>query len=123
MTSRRKIMYRELFRYMKDHLHINAASFMSDFEKAERSAAREVWIGILVLGCNFHFVRAIYQKAFQLMGSAVKGRNSDPNTKFVVKLFQRLSLLPKENIEEGLSEIRNFIRNNRLTQNFREFYR
>lgn len=123
MTSRSTKMYRALFRYVRTELNIAPAQFMCDFEKAERTALRQIWFGISVFGCYFHFVRAIFQKAVKLMGAMVKGRNSNAYARHAIKLFQRLGLLPKNDVPEGLRVIREYLEDHELTGQFRNFYR
>lgn len=124
MTSRTRQMYAELFRYCRDNLGIDPSNIMTDFEIPERKAALDIWPGVHVWGCNFHFCKAVFRNALLHLGVLLKIRRySNESVKYAVKLFQRLSLLPKEDVFEGLQIIRYYLRDNNLTAVFAGFYR
>ena len=63
MNNRKKQLYKKIFRFLKDEIHINPEQLMMDFEFSARKAAKEVWNGIEIRGCNFHFAQALRRKA------------------------------------------------------------
>lgn len=77
---------------------------MSDFEKAARGAAREVWPNARIAGCNFHFTQALRRRANfnQILSRELRINNQ---AKFALKLFFRLSLIPKRFLSEGKPSI------------------
>lgn len=95
---------------------------MSDFERAPRNAARQVWPDCDIQGCNFHFCQAIRRKTleFPLLKEAMK-INSE--ARLIVKMLQRLSLLPIGNVIEGLEYIGHRIIRFDLQQVFVDFMR
>jgi hypothetical protein len=116
-------MYIELFRYCHENLEIDAASLMCDFEKAERKAAQKIFAGIVVNGCYFHFCQSLYRKARQLLGQLMSRKNGHQQAKHIVKMFERLGLLPREDVLEGLEVIKDVIREKNLTNSFKPFYK
>ena len=51
--------YERLFRNIQNIIGTNPKTFMIDFEAAARNAIQNVFPGIVVNGCNFHFKQAI----------------------------------------------------------------
>lgn len=63
MTHKKKALYKAVFEYLKNELSVDASSVMSDWERAIRSAAREIWEHVELSGCYFHFTQALKRQA------------------------------------------------------------
>lgn len=63
MTHKKKALYKAVFEYLRDELFVDASSVMSDWERAIRSAAKETWDHLELLGCYFHLTQALKRQA------------------------------------------------------------
>lgn len=92
----------------------------SDFEEAIRSALREVWLGIDLIGCNFHFCQAIrrYARSIPALSNMLEGGLLHHK---IMMMFMRISLLPLEEVENAFAEMLNFVGTNGLTDDFQPF--
>lgn len=101
-------MYRELFHFMRYSLHFRPTEAMVDFEKASRKAARLVWPGIDVKGCDFHMNQALHRKAksFPLLNHELR---HNARARFALKMIYRISLLPLNKVKSGRRAVRNYI--------------
>lgn len=87
---------------------------MSDFEIAQRKAARKVWPQIDVRGCLFHMNKAIRDKAKGMI-------RKNPKNCFILKMFMRLPLLPAKHIYKGFNAIVNYIKRQKVFKVFSKF--
>ena len=63
MTSKNEQLYKAVLLSLKDILpNFNPSSAMCNFEKSSRNALRSVYPSINLIGCWFHFPKAIYDK-------------------------------------------------------------
>ncbi len=92
-----------------------------DFEQAIRLALSEVWPGIQIVGCNFHFCQALRRKARSLQSLSVMVSANGTIQHKILLMFMRLSLLPLDRVIVGLNAILNFITDNELDDDFAEF--
>lgn len=106
MTNRLRSTYAELFEFLRDAVffdkndeNLTPRTFMSDFERAARTAAEDTWPGIDLVGCNFHFCQALQRKASTL--KELSTTNGVHRTAII--MFMRLSLLPADRVNEGLA--------------------
>lgn len=125
MTSKCKSLYVILFKFLRDTFGISPSSTMSDFEKASQNAARETWEDVTIHGCQFHFAKAIRRKAltFPALRRALRWKRGDIRLKRIIKMYQRLSLLPRDRVEDGLEYIRQQIHELHLVQTMAPFNR
>lgn len=77
---------------------------MTDYEKALRRAIRTVFPNIQLMGCWFHFSKAIYKKAKSLN---LYGNNT--NFAMAVKMTMALPLLPANLISDGITAVTNSV--------------
>lgn len=129
MTNRKQLTYVELFEYLRDAIFLRddgqvlvPLTFMSDFEKASRSAAKAVWPDIELVGCNFHFCQALRRKAASLteLSRYLNGHSAIYTS---LKMFMRLSLLPLNRVEEGLASLDAWLLQENLKDDFQNFRR
>lgn len=126
MPDRVKQTYIELFEYLLDAIFCfdgierTPTTFMSDFERASRNAAVQVWEDIELIGCNFHFCQALRRKASSLpeLAGQIRGQTTHHD---ILKMFMRLSLLPLERVDEGLNSIKLFIIEQGVAAQFQRF--
>ena len=69
--NKEKLTYEVLFQHLNDYLAsknivIGAKSFKFDFEFGAMNAARTVFPGLQIYGCNFHFNAALLQRVKDL---------------------------------------------------------
>lgn len=122
MMKRRKRHYKAIFRHLRDVYGFNPVEAMSDFEKASRNAAREIWPLARIRGCNFHFCQAICRRA-RRMKRLQNELQHNGEARFILKMFQRLSLLPVDELRAGRRYIRQRIHDKGLERVFRRFWR
>ena len=96
--NRPKELYNVVFKYLKDVIHCNPSIFMSDFEKAARSAIADVFPGILVKGCHFHYVQALI-KNMKDKGLGPE-YSSNPTINEIIRCYTSLAFVPIENVSE-----------------------
>lgn len=117
MTARTASMYTVLFRFLQRRFDLQPSSIMADWEGSSRKAAREVWGSVPIYGCNFHFCQALKRKAVDM------GVFSDNTERLIVRLFMRLSLLPRHKIAEGLQAICEIIADKKMKTKFHDFHK
>jgi hypothetical protein len=93
---------------------------MSDFEHALRLAILEIWPHIQKRGCNFHFCQAIRRYARSIQHLAALLVDSQIH-KECLRMFLRLSLLPRPRVQAGYDAIIIHINENNLAEDFEEF--
>lgn len=75
---------------------------VSDFEAALRSAVETLLPETIIVGCYFHFARAVFMR-FKKMGLV---RNPTEEKTMASKMAMCLSLLPANQINSGIAIIR-----------------
>lgn len=114
-------MYEAIFEFLRDDLHLNVNTFMTDFEKPARNALKAVWTRAQLKGCYVHFCRALTRKAnVGELGVEIR-RGGSAKTAF--KMYQRLAYLPRNHWNEGIDAVVNFINQNALVGLFRRFHK
>ena len=67
MSSKNEQLYKAVLCSLKDFLpNFNPSIAMCDFEKSSRNTFRSVFPNINLVGCWFHFTKAIYDKVKKL---------------------------------------------------------
>jgi len=114
MTGRKEIAYRAVLQFIRDGvLSYDGVeripnSVLTDFEKGLRKAVLAVWPDTILNGCNFHFSQAIRRKASKIKSLSTRiFRNSKHHT--AIKMFMRLSLLPRNRVVTGYKQLERFI--------------
>lgn len=126
MPDRLTKTYISLFEFLRDAVFCFDGSvrkpitFMSDFERASRTAAEKVWPEIELIGCNFHLCQALRRKASTLpeLSSKIRGQTLHHTG---LKMFMRLSLLPLESVAEGLDALKAFLVEKGVIADFQRF--
>lgn len=124
MVAKNYEAYFNVFKFLK-LVRVDAESFMSDFEIAERNAARKVWPGVSVLGCNFHFAQALRKNAVHLgvfkVNSGRFSVESLQTSSLILRMYMRLSLLPLEQVADGIEAIQIYTSQKNQTYRFKKF--
>lgn len=97
-------------------------TFVSDYEQGMRKAAKEVWPGVVLPGCAFHFnqtIRRNYMK--RVFPKPRKGSHASHAHSKVKSMFMNLQYLPHKKIKRGFRAIGLYQINNGIAANFREF--
>ena len=103
MTRKTTELYTAIFRAIRDFLpDFEPQTSMSDYEAASSNAVQQVFEGIEIKGCWFHFAQAILKKVRNI-GLATK--YDEDTVKKKVRCVMALPLLPSSEIEEGLHDI------------------
>jgi hypothetical protein len=106
MTGKSMLDYIAVFTLLKDGVFRSygvsrvPTVVMCDFEIAMRRALVEVWRGVNVVGCHFHFCQALRRKAASLQSLSIKILE-DCAHRSVLHMYMRLPLLPTERIDAG----------------------
>ncbi|XP_041350034.1 uncharacterized protein LOC121369182 isoform X2 [Gigantopelta aegis] len=106
MSRRKSKDYRAVFRAIDDLLPQRAAvlEFVADFETGMWKGIREVYPGLPIKGCCFHWNQAVWRKV-QELGLAQQYLNDDGTCKFIKKIFA-LPFLPAEHVEAAFDGLR-----------------
>jgi transposase-like protein len=63
MTSKSSVLYTEVFKRLKERAPAcNPTTIMIDFEASLALALRNVYPGVRIAGCRFHYGQAVYRK-------------------------------------------------------------
>ena len=98
-----KVVYDEIFNIIKN-LGVRVRLFMSDYEKATRSSFRNVFEGITIKGCWFHYCQSLVKKVKDLKFGKEYTTNTEINE--LIRLFFSLAFVPPENINDYYDEIK-----------------
>ena len=104
MTSKNEQLYKAVLLSLKDILpNFNPSTAMCDFEKSSRNAFRSVYPSINLIGCWFHFTKAIYDKIKKFALCKLYKHNKA----FKKWIYQIMSLpfLPEEEIRPTYSTL------------------
>lgn len=94
------------FQTICEENHIVVLKVVSDFEAAIRLAVHETLPNTAIVGCQFHYARAVYMN-FKKMGLV---RNSTDEKIVACRMAMCISLLPQEYFNDAIEIIRcNFI--------------
>lgn len=107
MSRKTKSAYRHIFRYIKNNLIDlgQSVSVMTDFELAMRNALAEVFPGVKLKTCWFHFVQAAKKRASQTpLLLPYLFQNAEARSIYY-KLLS-LPLLPPDCIEEEFKKLK-----------------
>lgn len=93
---------------------------ISDFEQAIRLALVQVWPHLEVYGCNFHLCQAQkrHARSIQTLNACLLVSEIHNKT---LTMFTRLSLLPLNRIMQGFDSLLDYINENELRDDFRDF--
>ncbi|XP_044761406.1 uncharacterized protein LOC123318739 [Coccinella septempunctata] len=107
MPNRTRETYTGVLRYTRQLFGASHISFvLCDYELALRHAVREVFAGIFLRGCWFHFAKNVFLKARQM----------HINNAVAVRMAMALPLLPAERISEGIDFVCERISNDGFTR-------
>lgn len=78
-----------------------------DFELAERNSIKEVFSGVIVEGCYFHYTKCLWKNAVR-KGFALNMNNKTkrPDVHYIIKQMIALALLPVDKIPETYAKIK-----------------
>jgi hypothetical protein len=122
LSSKHSKLYEAVFKHFKVQHNVTPKVVFSDFESSLQKAAVKVFKPRDLVGCNFHYRKAVSRKAEGFMGDLVKGKHSNAHAKLAVKLFQELSFLTPDYLVEGLQIIVRHLADHNLTAEFKQFY-
>lgn len=95
MQDKKKMSYVDVFRYIRNRHQISFNEAMIDYELGMKNALMQVFTGIKMKGCWFHYGQALIRQ-FQKMPDGVRYR---PDIKEEISKFISLPLLPANKIE------------------------
>lgn len=121
MTKKTTSCYTAVFKFIEKVIFpLDAAEFMTDFERGLRKALANVYPNVRIRGCWFHFCSALRKKSRALgMNTLFTQR---PNAKMIIKMLMSLPLLPPENFQEGYNQIKNLSHELELSDKFDQFF-
>lgn len=96
-------------------------SVMLDYEVGLRNAFKKVWPSVEVNGCLFHMNQCLRRKALSMEKLRKKIKRGTEHTE-ILNLFQKLPLLPIDQIDAGLNLLKKKINTDKnLAHDFEEF--
>lgn len=102
MTKKSEKAYQKVFEYVnKELFDMKCASFMTDFEKAMRSALHSVVPGVPCYGCWFHYSQALRRRVGT--DGLTKFLKTNKEALVIYKKLRFLALLPAAKISEGFN--------------------
>jgi hypothetical protein len=106
MSRRQTSDYAAIFTALNSILPRRAAvqTIVADFEKATSAAAREVFQGVTIEGCNVHWSQALWRKV-QEVGLQVS-YNEDRNIHKTVRSILALPFLPVHEVKDAFQYIK-----------------
>lgn len=90
------------FRTLCEERNIQVVKVVSDFEAALRLAVQAILPNADVVGCHFHFSRAVFMR-FKKFGLV---RNQNEQKTLAVKMAMCIPLLPHQHFDEAIVIIR-----------------
>lgn len=119
MTHRKKVLYKKVFKYLRDNFSMDPHRVMSDYEKGMRTAISQIWQNAFLAGCHFHYKQAIRRKLIsyglkRFIASNVYAANT-------LKFYMALPLLPQGLIRDGLENILEYQGKHNLKRKFAMF--
>lgn len=113
MERRVRAIYNVLLNYLKREIlgeEVVVVSVMADYERALRLAVKDIYPQTKLLGCWFHYAKAVYLKSRQI---GLTGRlNVRYHIAQGVNMAMVLPLIQQENFETGIDEVRNWMTDN-----------
>ncbi|XP_019879374.1 uncharacterized protein LOC109607312 [Aethina tumida] len=112
MERRDRAAYNIILRYLKEEVferEIVVGSIMADYERALRLAIMDTYPGTRIVGCWFHYAKAVYLRGRQL--GLVGHLNVPNNIGQGVRMAMVLPLLPQDNFAAGIEEVEAWMRN------------
>lgn len=122
MTSKKKSLYRAIFKHIQEEYIQFPRAFISDYEEGMRNAAKKVWAGIEKPGCAFHFNQAIRRNYMQrVMPKPQRGSAASEAHSKVLRMFMNLQYLPYRKIKKGLRAILRYQNHHGIHAHFQAF--
>ena len=131
LSAKTQELYKAIFENIAIHIpQLKPVASMSDWESASRNAIREVFPGINVYGCWFHYSQRIWAKT-QKLGLSHGFKNTPEITRFIRQLmaipflpapliyptYTLISTPTLENEEtDKLTELKNYVRKHWLVK-------
>lgn len=94
-------VFKEAKKAFEEHF-IKVDRFLSDYEVPLRTAAKEIFPNARLVGCYFHFARAVFKK-FKHMGLC---KAEDQKIRMAIKMAMNIPLLPQKYISTGFDIVR-----------------
>ncbi|XP_057323660.1 uncharacterized protein LOC130666560, partial [Microplitis mediator] len=102
--NKTKVTYVNFLKVLRDRIpNYRPQRLMVDFEKAFLEAFKEVYSGVQVNGCNFHFTKCVW-KHVQKYGHQKK-YNEDIKFSMNIRLLMALAFVPSEDVIAAFEEI------------------
>lgn len=121
MSTRRKVLYKKVFEFLRDELDINPGIFTSDYETAMRNAAREVWPRTRMPGCVFHFRQAV-KKNYRRLVKEPQNIVLKRRCRKIKQMAFNWQMLPARKMKKGMKRIMQEITRMRLEPWLTDFY-
>lgn len=114
MNSKKRVSYEALFQFIEEKLlNLMPKSFHTDYEAGLRAALRNVYEGIELKGCWFHYCQAVRRKCRRTK-NFFRSLCEHQNGHDIYKMLLALPLLPQDKIIEGFAFIRQQVGNPKL---------
>lgn len=100
--------YVQVWKFLKSKFpNFTPSKAMMDFELAERNSIKQVFQGIIVEGCYFHYSKCLWKNAVR-KGFALSMHNKTkrPDIHYIIKQMVALALLPLDEIPETYANIK-----------------
>lgn len=115
MNSKKSECYESIFQHIEmSAMKLKPKTFHSDYESGLRKAIRNVYSGVKIIGCWFHYCQAVRRKCRQTKGF-FRSLLCHKNGYAIYKMLLALPLLPQDKIPEGFVFIRKTVKNSKLS--------
>ena len=99
---------------------VSPTLIMCDFESALKGTCKKVFPEVKIAGCNFHFLKALYNKVKKL---GLSNKNNKKKAKALISYLQIISHCPKEDQNGLFEEIKIFANRNDKFKSFLSYFK
>lgn len=121
MSHKSAESYSHVFRFIEENVfELDPADIITDFEAGMRKAINEVYCGVRLRGCWYHYSAALRKKFLEL--GMKKFTKKNKKARRIKKMMMSLPLLPAEHFMDGYTFVKQQAIKWRLFTRFKAFF-